>query len=90
VAVLRPLNGNLEEYLTLKFGRIGSELKTVFEPDAYDAIRARLTRTRQGTSPPVVESHLYPLPVHNLVIKCMNAAVELGLPKINAQLIARV
>lgn len=88
VAHLRALNGNLEEYLGMKLKRVGVDLKAIFEPDAYDAIRTRLTRRRVGTQE--VESHLYPLVVQNLIVKAMNAAVELGLPKINAQLIGRV
>jgi type II secretory pathway predicted ATPase ExeA len=88
VATLRPLNGNLEEYIGLKLKRIGVKLDDIFEADAFDAIRNRLTRRRVGTNE--VESHLYPLVVHNLIAKCMNAAVDLGLPKVNAQLVARV
>lgn len=87
-ARLKPLNGNLEEYLTLKFGRVGVKLDKVFEKDAFDAIRARLTRHRPATNE--VESLLYPLVVHNLVIKAMNQAVELGLDRISAQLVERI
>lgn len=88
VAKLKSLNGNLEEYLALKFKRIGISLIDVFESDAFDAIRARLTRRRAGTAE--VESHLYPLVVHNLCIKAMNEAVTLGLPKVNAKLVEKV
>lgn len=88
VARLKSLDGNLEEYLALKFKRIGVALDDVFEADAYDAIRARLTRRRANS--PEVESNLYPLVVHNLVAKAMNEAAELGFDKINAQLIGRV
>jgi len=87
IAKLKSLNGNLEEYLALKFKRVGAALGDIFEADAFDAIRARLTRRRlNGES----ESHLYPLVVQNLVAKAMNTAVELGLPKVNAQLIGRL
>lgn len=88
VATLKSLNGNLEEYLALKFKRVGATLDQVFDADAFDAIRARLTRRRANS--PEVESQLYPLVVHNLCAKAMNAAVDLGLPKVNAQLIGRV
>ena len=88
VAKLKSLNGNLEEYLALKFKRVGVELDAVFEKDAFDAIRARLTRRRANSAE--VESHLYPLVVHNVVIKAMNAAVELGLPKVSAKLVEKV
>jgi len=88
MARLKPLNGNLEEYLALKFKRIGVDLDSVFERDAFDAIRARLTRRTQNSAE--VESYLYPLVVHNLITKCANEAVDLGLPKIGATLIGRV
>lgn len=88
VARLKPLNGNLEEYLGLKFKRVGVPLEQVFEKDAFDAIRARLTRRRPNTTS--VESHLYPLNVHNVICKAMNAAAELGLPKVTADLVGRV
>lgn len=88
VARLKSLNGNLEEYLALKFKRIGVALDTVFMPDAFDAIRTRLTRRRPNSTE--VESNLYPLVVHNLICKAMNAAVELGLPRINAQIVGGV
>lgn len=87
-ARLKSLNGNLEEYLALKFKRVGSQLDDVFAADAYDAMRARLTRRRHGTNE--VESQLYPLVVQNLVVKCMNQAVELGLDKISGELVGRV
>jgi type II secretory pathway predicted ATPase ExeA len=87
-ARLKSLNGNLEDYLTLKFKRVGASLADVFEADAYDAIRARLTRRRHGTNE--VESQLYPLVVQNLVVKCMNQVVELGLGKISGELVGRV
>ncbi len=88
VAKLKSLNGNLEEYLALKFKRVGLSLDDIFEPDAFDAIRARLTRRRQGTNE--VESHLYPLVVHNVCIRAMNEATENGLPRVSAEQIMRI
>lgn len=88
VAWLKPLNGNLEEYIGLKFKRVGLDLNALFERDAFDAIRQRLTRKRPGRDD--VESHLFPLVVNNLVIKCLNQAAEIGLPKVNADLVARI
>lgn len=87
-ARLKPLNGNLEEYLALKFKRVGAKLDDIFEPDAYDAIRARLTRRREGTNEVVTQ--MYPLVVQNLIVKAMNQAVELGLDKISGELVGRV
>lgn len=88
IATLKSLNGNLEEYLAMKFRRVGLDATAIIDKPAYDAIRARLTRKRQGTAE--VESQLYPLVVQNLLVKCMNQAAELGLPKINADLVGRV
>jgi len=87
VAKLKSLNGNLEEYLALKFKRIGIALDDVFEKDAFDAIRARLIRRRSTGE---MESNLYPLVVQNTCIKAMNQAVELGLQKVNAKLVEKV
>lgn len=87
-ARLKPLNGNLEEYLALKFKRVGARPDDIFERDAYDAIRARLTRRRPGTNE--VETQMYPLVVQNLIVKAMNQAVELGLDKISGELVGRV
>jgi type II secretory pathway predicted ATPase ExeA len=88
IATLKPLNGNLEEYLQLKLKRIGSGTDALFEADAFDAIRARLTQHDQRTGQ--VISQLYPLVVQNLVVKCLNQCVELGLPKVSAELVGRI
>jgi type II secretory pathway predicted ATPase ExeA len=88
VARLKPLNGNLEEYLGVKFKRVGLSLFDIVEKPAFDALRARLTRKRPGSSD--VESQLYPLVVQNALTKCMNQAAELGLPKVTAELVGRV
>lgn len=87
IATLKSLNGNLEEYLALKFRRVGVALSDVFEVDAFDAIRARLTRRRLNGE---TESHLYPLVVQNLVAKAMNEAAELALTKVSAQLVGKL
>lgn len=84
IAELAPLNSNLEEYLALKFKRIGIELGQVTDKDCFDAIRARLTRNKPGGE---VHSQLYPLVVNNLVTKALNAAAALGVPVITADLI---
>lgn len=88
VARLRSLNGSMEAYLELKFKRVGVKLEDVFEKDAFDAIRARLTRRKPNGGE--AESHAYPLVVHAVVVKAMNTAAELGLPKISAELIGRL
>jgi type II secretory pathway predicted ATPase ExeA len=82
---LQPLNGNLEKYLELKFKRVGRSLTDIFEKDAFDAIRARLSVHRGTSRVPV--NMAYPLIVNNCVTAAMNSAAELGMAKINAELI---
>ena len=82
---LRPLNGNLEEYLTLKFKRVGLKLTDVFEKDAFDALRARMSIHRGNSRIPI--NMMYPLVVNNTVTKAMNMCAELGQPKVNAEII---
>lgn len=88
IAQLRPLDAYLEDYLALKFKRIGLRIEDVLEKDVCDAIRARLVRKNPRTN--AAESQCYPLIVQNLIVRCLNAAAELGLPKVNADLVARV
>lgn len=85
IAELLPLNGNLEEYLAHKLKRISVDPATLFAADAYDAIRARWTKTKPGTKE--VLSQLYPLVVNNTVTRAMNRAAEIGVPLITGDLI---
>lgn len=88
VAELQPLGAALEEYLTHKFARINTPIASVFADDAFEAIRARWTRTKPGTRD--VVSNLYPLIVNNTVTKAMNRAATLGVPLITADLIREI
>lgn len=83
---LMPLDDNVEKYLALKFERVNKPLGEVFTADAFDAIRARLTFSMRGGSRAAV-SMLYPLAVNNLTARAMNVAAELGVPKVNAEVI---
>jgi len=90
IAELQPLNGNLEEYLRMKFEcpRIGADLNKIFAPDAFDAIRERLTHRRLGTSATL--SLLYPLVVNNTVRKAMNLAARMGEQRVTAEIVREV
>ncbi len=88
VAELMPLNGNLEEYLALKFKRTNKKLDEIFTADAFDAIRQRLTMTCGTSRQPV--SMLYPLNVNNTVKRAMNMAANFGEPKVSAEIIKGV
>lgn len=86
VAQLVPLDRNLEDYLTFKFDRVGTTTEKLFETDAFEAIRKRLTKQENGR----VISHLNPLMVNNLVTKALNLCAEIGEEKVNAEVIKRL
>lgn len=88
VAELMPLNGNLEEYIALKLKRIGKKNADVFAKDAFDAMRTRLTMKRRGSDGTI--SMLYPLVVNNLITKAMNLCADMGVEKIDAEVIKGV
>ncbi|PCJ88687.1 MAG: hypothetical protein COA54_02355 [Thiotrichaceae bacterium] len=82
---LHPLNGNLEQYLALKFKRADKRLDHIFEPDAFDAIRERCTIRQRGVS--ASQSMLYPLIVNITVTKAMNLTADMGEQKVTAEII---
>jgi type II secretory pathway predicted ATPase ExeA len=88
IAELQPLNGDMEQYLQLKFQRVGKTLDEVFDARAFDAIRDRLTLRRRGADQTV--SMHYPLVVNNTVVKCMNLAAEIGAARITSDVVAGV
>ena len=88
VAEIEPLNkeADLEQYLKLKFNRVGVEHRKVLAPDAYRAIIEKLTRkTKRGGY-----SLVYPLTVNNLIKKAMNTAAEVGQDLVDAETIKAV
>lgn len=84
---MEPLDNDVEAYLQLKFERAGAKLADVFEPDAMDAIRARLIQQAHGHRSNEVVSICYPQVVNNLVCRALNAAAAVGFPKVDAQVI---
>jgi type II secretory pathway predicted ATPase ExeA len=86
VVELPPLDSQLESYLRFKFERVGKALDSVFEKDAFDAIRGRLIFTKSNKERETI-SLMYPLMVNNLVTTALNSAAALGFPKISADLI---
>lgn len=86
IVELDPLDNDLSDYLRHKFARFELAPEQVFEPDAIDAIRARLIYIPRGARTGV--STCYPLAVHNLVARAMNAAAAAGWPKVDAQCVA--
>ncbi|MDA8258358.1 MAG: AAA family ATPase [Betaproteobacteria bacterium] len=85
IAELMPLDNVLEDYLRLKFKRVGAEFDAIFTKDACDGIRSRLTRP--GKTSRDMISMVYPLTVNRLVVRSLNLAADLGQPRVDANLI---
>lgn len=83
-----PLDDDLAPYLSHKFGRAGAQLAEVLDDAAIDAIRARLIRRPRGGSLAEARSICYPLVVNNLVVRAMNAAAAVAMPRVTADVIA--
>ena len=88
IVELEPLDADLRAYLDHKFARFDLKSEQVFEPDAFDALRARLIHVPRGSKTGI--STCYPLAVHNLVARAMNGAAAAGWPKVDAQCVAGV
>lgn len=87
VAELMPLDRHLEAYLALKLKRIGKQPEELLEKDAYDAMRARLTRQKSGGK---AISMVYPLTVNNLLTSALNLCAEIGVAKVSADVIGEL
>lgn len=86
IAELQPLDGNVRDYLVLKFERAGKKIIEIFSDDAFAAIVARLTRdSARGKI-----SMVYPLVVNNMVTRAMNLAANMGEPRISAEVVKEV
>ena len=83
IVALDPLDRELEAYLAHKFARFDLKPEQVFEKDAFDAMRQRLIHVPRGAKTGV--STCFPLAVHNLVCRAMNAAAQVGWPRVDAQ-----
>lgn len=87
IAELQPLDRHLEDYLALKFKRLNKDVKDVIAPDAYDAIRIRLSRQKSQKE---FISLVHPLMVNNLVTKAMNECARIGAPKVSADVVKEI
>lgn len=84
---LAPLDAQLDDYLRFKFNRVGADLETVFEKDAFDGVRARLIFARAHKTSRETISLMYPLMINNLITGALNQAAQLGFAKVSAELI---
>lgn len=87
VVQLQPLDGQVGDYLDLKFKRVSRDRREVLEDDAIDAIRQRLTQVGRGQKRNETISMTYPLVVNNLVTSAMNAAARIGAPRVTADIV---
>jgi type II secretory pathway predicted ATPase ExeA len=84
VAHIRGLNGNMKEYLTLKFKRVSVDLKTIIDDAAIAALTNRLTdKDERGKR----VSNAYPLTVNNMIIKAMNLACDMGEARVTEEVV---
>lgn len=88
IAELMPLDLVLEDYLRLKFKRVGADYDAIFAADAADGIRQRLTRP--GKTPRDSISMVYPLTVNRLVVRSLNLAAELGQPRVDGAIVKEI
>lgn len=83
LVTLRPLDDELESYLTHRFHLAKKKLEDVMDKAAIEALRAKLSGGAK-------HSALYPLAVNNVVTAALNEAAELGMPRVTADLIMEV
>ncbi len=87
VAYIRGLNGNVKDYLTLKFKRVGADLKNIITDEAIEALAKRLLDKDLRGKP---LSKAYPLTVNNYIIRAMNMAFEMGESMITADVMLAI
>ena len=85
VAEIRGLNGNLKDYLTVKFKRVGVKIEDLMDDAAIAALSSRLTTVAEKGKKPT--SHAYPLLVNNYTARAMNLAAEMGEARITAEVV---
>lgn len=84
---LRPLDAELDAYLTFKFQRLGKSVSDIITEEGINAMRERLT-VNAGKRGKV--SLLYPLACNNFLSAAMNLAAELGVPQVDADVVKEV
>lgn len=88
VVQLPAMDDELEAYVAHKLQRAGKAVGDVLAPDVCDAIRKRLVRMPRGGKAADAISVCHPLAVNNLLVRAMNAAAAVGMPKVDASVIA--
>jgi type II secretory pathway predicted ATPase ExeA len=86
-AEIKGLNGNIKDYLRLKFKRINAKVEDIFEDGAFTALSGRLTTKDRRDK---TLSHAYPLIVNNYAARAMNLAYEMGEKKVTEAVVMAV
>lgn len=81
---LPPLGADLEAYLRTRASAAGRDLADFIDATGIDALRGRLVHRGDGRQE---TSMLYPLNINNWMTAALNAAAELGAPKIDADIV---
>ena len=84
---IKGLNGNMKEYLKLKFKRINMNIADIFDEGAFAALSDRLT-TKDRRNKAI--SHAYPLVVNNYAARAMNMAFEMGEKKVTEAVVMAI
>ena len=90
IALLPPLDAALPAYVAHKLSRVGTDVSKVFDGDALEAMRERLTAAPQalkGGGRTRAVSLCYPLAVNNLATAAMNLAARIGSPRVTADIV---
>jgi type II secretory pathway predicted ATPase ExeA len=86
IARLPPLNGHLRAYLEHRAKVANRKLEDFITAEGVDEMQTRLTVAAQGS--PI--SLLYPLNVNNWMTAALNAAAEIGAPRIDRDVVRAV
>lgn len=89
VAEIQGLNGNIKDYLLLKFKKVkeGAKLSDIITDGAITALGQRLTAKDRAQRD---ISIAYPLTVNNYMVRAMNAAAAHGEDKVTEDVIVRM
>lgn len=88
IAEIRGLNGNVKDYLALKFKRVGAKAEEIFTEGAIEMLSKRLT-DRDGRTGKTI-SHAYPGLVNNYAAKAMNLACQMGCDKVTEEVVMEI
>lgn len=84
IVELLPLDGALKQYLERRASAASVDLARLIDDEAIEQLRTRLTFKKHGSA----ISMCYPLAVNNLVTRALNAAADLGAPKVTKAVVA--